>query len=725
MPCPNITFTVGSAANPAQRGSAAIAAADPLTGNFGLTGTVVLRCGQTRFPVTDVTWAALSVSFLVPSSLPDCAAGYQAVFTIGADTCAVPITITGPIVPPPIVIANPQPVACVSEARLNLAGVGFGTQPVARMPELDPFYQQLNTYRGATDVAFGTDMATIRALQTHPGYQTNALFMTATLVAVNRDGAAERTSAPVVLSIGLPAPHADVATAAGPDLYFGEIEGRTDLPRVGNTEWLGGPERGEVRLYAADPSASIAALLPQIQALVAAGAPRVDPASPLGQSLRAIRDAGINLPTPYWREEGVLATLPASDTAGFTIIWRDDIPSTVQPIIRVPWVDCARLREFVAQGWKLAVNGRDFAVDINAGNLLPIRAEEFVTFQVQRITGAVNPLTQLLDSAAGTASIVFGFLAAASGFPTDPADFHVAEGALTMGTDLQASDRARVLFHPDIVSQDTGATGVGFKEWEITLVARVTVPSCGTMLLHLVRIRLRQAPLIVPRIAILFEHINFEGDPLVVVDTGGVIALNQAYVDGRNLETARTALRVVLTFLDTLAAALTILSVFSNFPGPLRRFPSAGHVQALRDVVASLRAATTDVRPAVDARGATIRLGDVVRTPGGWFGIGEVDFAGVLSSALIIGLPNFRPVRMVMEGGWFGNDISASLRVPGGTVIATVTDFRGIFRLDGAGNFVHMFWPTNTADAIGPSNHLVVISGGGPWCHDLIDRIDL
>jgi hypothetical protein len=725
VPCPNITFTVGSPTTPALRGGTAVAAVDPLTGNFGLTGSVVLRCGQTTFPVTNVTWAALSVSFLVPSSLPDCAAGYQAVFTIGPDTCAVPITITGPIVQPPIAIANPQPVVCVSEARLDLVGVGFGTRPVARMPELDPFYQQLNTYRGATDVAFGTDMATIRALQTHPGYQTNALFMTATLVAVNRDGAAERTSPPVLLSIGLPAPYADVATAAGRDLYFGHVIGRSDLPRVGNTEWLGGPERGEVRLYAANPSAQLAALLPQIQSLVAVRAPRVDPASPLGQSLRAIREAGANLPTPYWREEGVLATLPASDTGGFVIIWRDDIPSAVQPIVRVPWLDCARVGEFVAQGWKLVVNGRDYALDIDAGNLLPIRPEEFVAFQVQRIAGVANPLTQLLDTAAGTAGIVFGFLASASGFTTDRADFHVTEGALTIGTDLVPSDRARVLFHPDIVSEDTSATGVGFKTWEIALVARVTVPSCGTVQLNLVRIRLRQAPLVVPRVAILFEHIDFGGDPLVVVDTGGVIPLTPALVDGRSLSAARITLGVVLTFLDTLGAALMILSVFSGFPGPLRRFPSAGHVQALRDVVAALRSASDVVRPAVDARGVTIELGDVVRKPGGWFGIGEEDFGRVLSSALILGLPNFRGLRMVMEGGWFGNDISAFLRVPGGTVIATVTDFRGIFRVDEAGNFVHMFWPTNTVDAIGPSNHMVVITGAGPWCHDLIDRIEL
>jgi hypothetical protein len=77
MPCPTISFTTGSPANPAPRGGLAVAVTDPATGNFGLLGSVELRCGGAVYPVTNVTWAALSVSFLVPAGLPQSRPGMR------------------------------------------------------------------------------------------------------------------------------------------------------------------------------------------------------------------------------------------------------------------------------------------------------------------------------------------------------------------------------------------------------------------------------------------------------------------------------------------------------------------------------------------------------------------------------------------------------------------------------------------------------------------------
>ncbi len=224
--------------------------------------------------------------------------------------------------------------------------------------------------------------------------------------------------------------------------------------------------------------------------------------------------------------------------------------------------------------------------------------------------------------------------------------------------------------------------------------------------------------------AIFFEHADFVGDPLVVLDTTGVVLGSGTFIDGNNLFAARSTLDAVLIFLDALGASLEVLSVFSAFPGPLRRLPPLGHVKTLRGVVSSLRGSASSLRPAVDARGVTVELGDVVRTPGGLFGIGEVDFGRVLSSVLMVGLPNAVGMKLVYEGGIFGSDISELARVPGGTVIATTTNFGGFFNYDANGTFTGTTWPTNTSPALDESNGMVIISGGGPWCNDLIDRIE-
>lgn len=721
MACPSITFVVGSTPTPAQRGG--VANANVTNGTLGITGGVVLRCGTTDYGVTELLWTPAAVSFRVPQNLPACAQGYQAIFSFAGQVCPAPIAIAGAIVPEPVVILSPQPILATSEQRLDLIGLNFGSKPVARLPQLDPFYVQQNTYRNPTNTGFGTDMATIRGLQTAADYRRNAVLMDMQLVAVNRDDPnAERASAPALVKLSMPTPQAGRVTALGRELYFGHIVSRPDLPRVGDTEWLGGPApHGEVRLYASDPTGTLNSLRPLVAGVIAAGATFIDPTTEPGVSLRRLRESGTLLPVSYWHEEGVLAQLPAENTTGSVIIWRDDLPSEPQPIVRTPTFDCAKLTEFVAGAWRLAVNGREFLLDINQSNVINIAAADAPLFEVRRVSGVSNPLTLLLDAAGSASSIRFGFLPSAVGFPTDPQDFRPQIGALSFGT-LQESLVLKTLLHPDLVSRKTAKADLGFKDWDITLIADVTVPGCGNVRLNLVRIRLHQAPLVVPTIAVFFTHINFTGDPLIVVDSDNSVLPANTFADAAvNSGSLGRLVATVAVTLDALALALKTLSVFSNVSGPTRRLPPFEHAQVLNDVAAALRA--SGLRPAVDARGATINLDNVIRKPGGWFGIWEEDFKGVLSSALMVGLPNWVGIRGVKSAGILDNELSALFRVPAGTVIASTTDFRGVFYQDDRG-WQYMKWSTNTSKAVEDLHGSVIIAGGPIYFNDLWDKLE-
>ena len=224
------------------------------------------------------------------------------------------------------------PLEVLSERRLDITGSGFGTLPRVRLLDLQGIYSLPNLYSGATDSSLAVAMPTVRAAETHPDYARNTLQLTLRAVVMDQDAEPPVQSEPFEIRLVLPPPSAGAAVAAGSELYVGRIAGRSDLPVVGDTEWVGGPERGEVRTYGDDISGVVTPLRSQVMDLMGS-ASSLDDAALLLDRLRQLRMAGERLEVAYWHEEGILARLPRSGGATCVVVWRDDLPSEAQPIV--------------------------------------------------------------------------------------------------------------------------------------------------------------------------------------------------------------------------------------------------------------------------------------------------------------------------------------------------------------------------------------------------------
>ncbi|HSH79263.1 MAG TPA: hypothetical protein VLA19_12120 [Herpetosiphonaceae bacterium] len=680
--CPSPTQVVVASAVPAVRGAPVTLSA--LGGVFGdllaTSGAVSLkRNDETEVPVpaSDIVWAPTAVTFILPHDLPDSPTGQPEtwlVFLAPRDS----VTRCGPY---PLSVDTVRPVllfvapVIVSEQPADLVAVGLGSNISLRVYAngtlLNPsdLVPMTRTTAGVTG-----RIPTVRLLQPASAYGTNQLRLPVEVSLY--DATTQRESNRLPTTVLLPSPIIGPITRSGSTVMIGDPSGER-AGEFSDCKWLGGPARGQIRLYRTivpDPA------LTEALAALATDLASDEPSSTTLAKLQPLKAAGeaLSFSPDHWTDTGITAQLPSDFTQGTIIVWRDDLPSLAVPV-PLDFCDPAFLRSLVSDLYRLSTP----AVPIPAGAPFSFSLVE---------TGATNLLQALLADAPTTRRIEFGFALKKGDQDPEQGDLvDLATEHFVKDGDLGLGSIVNVLLRPRVKAQTTDpATWLedpaNADAWTLTVHATVHgLPGCQEPVrVDLPSITFEQVALPVPEMVLAFDGTSFgEGAGWFRQQATYVFLSPETYLPpptsrdvvidrSQSNDTQFFAKLAIEALLNTVVAPLKQLSHIRDFCG-VGDIPLPDAVDVLQR---ALWALTLSKGNEVIAD-ATSECNDLGQRDWGW--------NDRIRSLLMIGPPQGRVLALYENhlDWWDGTGKRLPLRMPEGHIIAaywslnTATGFEG------------------------------------------------
>jgi hypothetical protein len=673
-------------------GPVAVGALDPVTviavgGTFGdvlsKSGRVLLRKqGQQDvvIPQSDIVWTPAAVTFVMPRTMPAAKTQQKWQVYLGAASTA-PGNECGPyelnvLVRP---VLAPPPLVTVSERAVELVVIGVGPNAYVRFYGLDAAGQdkQIATDPNPrrTAVGLAPQMPTVRQIQeSAPSYDTDQLTLLLKIEVYDPDSDAASVRLPT--TVILPPPNAGVARRVGDRLLVGRAStAPSELGDISSNEWIGGPDHGRVVLYFDTPEGELLPLLELVLERLAGAAsnadlgldqPTVDQLTVLrdqlgGQQLTVVTEQGKKL----WREEGIVCELPAGVELGVVVVWRDHLPSAPR-VFGLDLCDPEFLRPLILEAWKPLAPS------------IPVPAGTEAAIGVERIPGAANVLTRLLDADANR-SISFTYSLTKNGSPPAAGDLGFpASGTIDKAGKILSSllrpRPSRMGASPNFLPLDSDA-------WTVTLSVSVSgIPGCdGPVVVSIPPLQFTQLGVPIPGFVFGYGGKNYlpdvaEGRSIYIwlSPDNPLIALlpPDKVVDQKDTDpnaglTQATAKALILDRLNQVQALLKLLAMagfspVSGLPGsgaPLAVAP----LKQLNHVITEL-GLTPAADVIVDGFSENDDLGYHL----------PHEFGDTLYSIFMIGLPQGNTLELFEHGkvdAFTGKSIA--MRIPAGNVIAS------------------------------------------------------
>lgn len=406
-----------------------------------------------------------------------------------------------------------------------------------------------------------------------------------------------------------------------------------------------------------------------------------------------IRRMGTPLPYDKWQDDGISCTIPKElgDPFGFLVIWRDDIPSNPIPILEN--IDWSKLLEGLTRrlvhwninglniDWDGAANGEA----INENNPIPIPLTQgTLDFCINRMVVEANAFLERYLAQYG-----FDIQIAYQLKPAKDSIF--AYGDLRNPSAISVSDKSLSSKNPGLLNF-TGISSIGLNSplslaklsfnlpWaalyevsanpknrdfllETALKISIQLPTDNPLgiklpnqlVFNLPAIKFKRELLEIPTIALLFEHADFKGVPLVFMQQNSYIP--SFNYDDKSSGSLAEIKHKVWKALDAARAAVGITQFFSG----------SQELEAAGKVLEWIDNATHIV---INTQGSIDDLSQCIIQKGDF---GNTTFSGLISSVILIGIPssaNNLTLRCSTQTNHRGEYLK--LAIPDGTFIAAL-----------------------------------------------------
>ena len=555
-----------------------------------------------------------------------------------------------------------------AEELIKITGVGFAANAQVRADEL-AIDSVLTKQGSSTATEINVFLPSVQAMQTSSGYKRNAIVTNLTLVVENPDAAAaEKLSESWVIPIVLGPPRINgPAFIHGKEVSFGNARA---FPALANeVDDLGGPGGpgpddglGQVWFYPRAPQ--LPPLTPPTRLPHAHGSLTIPTA--LASTLSHIRKSGTRLKVVQWDDDLITAELPHKPIAGTVIVWRDDIPSKILPIVSLLpiGVTCDQVQGVLAQMFGLIPDPTAGPVSLAPGQTLYLNA-------IPLSTSALNPvIVNLLNS------LTVEFTFKLSGLPpNDPSNPNNPNNAYKATPNVDVSNpqpsslpTGTILVRPDLFPAERGTPSS--KIFTVQLVLRVSLADCGTIEATVGKtLQCQQLPLGIPTIGVFFEDDHFNGAPMIVLPRETKLIDSGKEIDDNHSGGLPNARSTLGSALQTLATTLDLLSFFATAAS----IPGAAEIKLVSQLVDKINAAGHLV---INSTGKMDDLEDaVVISRSYWL---DDDFDDAASSFIMIGSAGLGDLKGFLINAYDDPNqggLRATLSLPADRIVAALPDF--------------------------------------------------
>ena len=503
-------------------------------------------------------------------------------------------------------------------------------------------------------------------LQTSPHYRRNAIIMWQEIQIINK--AANTKSDPAGFPIWLPKPHMGKPRFTGTVVEIGTTV--TGPNRVDDADHLGAPSKttgneetndndgGQIRWYAPSTFNQVKVnnsffSLTGIDDAIDTQNNKVITLPPLvAESAKAIRQMGTLISPLKWHDDGVSFNIP--DEPGFALIWRDDIPSTPIPLFD-------DLKEYIERkiaDWaKELWTGLDqlswahFTIDVDTG-LPDLGVDNMLDLAILRgVASANNLLAQWINDQVNGLSVQFAVILG----KMDNDSAEIAQKDFEQIPSYVSLDGNTVNYHsifsnapngetlkfkmPWVGLQSTDGTKNSCFTIKLQLIINtpqfdskelgITIPALGPFTVPLGTYNFRRERLLVPTMAIFFQHSLARDDwgaPLILLpeDTG-------LYPSGQY-----DAYSTTNTILDQVKNKVT------SILGPLKTLLSLAKIVSSSDILDLVDkiacAAGSAVRVVINTTGTIDDLRTAVYEKHIW-PMSDSSFDDTITGVILLGIP--------------------------------------------------------------------------------------